>query len=615
VANVDVDIDINVHNNTTVALTEITNNVTHLHQAVARQEQQNNKWNASFKKLAKSALTHARAVGKVVATVAALASVSGPAASGLLATGKAIAAMGSASMRLLPLLAFIPALVAGFGLIKLTAKIAGPGLVAAFEPIVRVFQDADGNATKFAKSLQKIIGMNVKPLAQAFVKMNMPAIGAAMARISSAVNRVVVGFGQWANSAPGVEAIRKVSEATAWFVERIGPHVEKVAIAFGNLAGRAADPAFKAFSDIIIKILDRLAAWADSTTIEDITRALSDLSGYGQRLRQVFDVIRDIGRWLKEHEAGIKHFSDVVATAAIGIGIATGAVPAVVLGAVTLIINHWNQLKAPFLAAYTWVRGVIDAWQNDAGRIKIAEAIGRAWNAAKDAFELAIKDIGPKWTMLMTKLCEAWEQWAPLITMWWNSVGKGMFEGLAFALGALVVGMLAVSIVGAAMAKGIAQAFKVMVSIVLNVFGTIINGAAMAFGWMPGIGPKLQAAAAQFNRFRDQVNAAMAGIDPLKTIRVNAQVHLTVSGDRPGAQGGPGWTALGGATSWMQAAAQFAGAAASVSRTGGPTPVTATVNNTINLDGAPFRSYTDRAVMASERRTAWRDRNRRVRPA
>lgn len=609
-ASVDVDIDINVHNNTTVALTEITNNVTHVHQAVARQEQQNNKWNASFKKLAKSALAHARALGKVVALTAALASVSGPAVSGLLATGKAIAAVGKASAGLAPLLAFVPSLVGGMGLLVGTVKLVKPAFAQAFEPITRHFVDAEGNASAFTKKLQAAATLGVKPLAAEFVKLNMPAIEGGMMRIARQISLLVRGVLQWLNTARGMALIKTITEGTAAAFEMLQPKLKTLIINLGDLGTRAGGAGIKALAGIIGKILDKLTAWAANTTIEDINRALSDLSGYGIRLRQVFDVIRDIGRWLTAHEGSIKHFSDVVASAAIGIGIATGAVPAVVLGAVTLIINHWNQLKGPFVAAYGWVRGVIEAWQNDAGRIKVAEAIGRAWSAARDAFQLAIKDIGPKWQLLMSKLKEAWQEWAPLITAWWNGPGKAAFEGLAFALGSLIVVFAYVTIAAAGLAKGIAVAFKVMVSVVLNVFGTIINGAAMAFGWMPGIGPKLQAAASQFNKFRDQVNAAMAGIDPLKTIRVNAQVHLTVSGDRPGPQGGPGWTALGGATSWMAAAAQFA-AATGTSRTGGPTPVTATVNNTINLDGAPFRNYTDRAVLASERRTAWRDRNRR----
>ena len=41
----------------------------------------------------------------------------------------------------------------------------------------------------------------------------------------------------------------------------------------------------------------------------------------------------------------------------------------------------------------------------------------------------------------------------------------------------------------------------------------ILNAAASAFGWIPGIGPKLRDAQASFARFRDSVNASLQGIE------------------------------------------------------------------------------------------------------
>lgn len=46
--------------------------------------------------------------------------------------------------------------------------------------------------------------------------------------------------------------------------------------------------------------------------------------------------------------------------------------------------------------------------------------------------------------------------------------------------------------------KGLADAW-------LTVVGVILQGAADAFGWVPGVGPKLRAAASDFNTFHDQV--------------------------------------------------------------------------------------------------------------
>lgn len=68
------------------------------------------------------------------------------------------------------------------------------------------------------------------------------------------------------------------------------------------------------------------------------------------------------------------------------------------------------------------------------------------------------------------------------------------------------------------------DALRALVTAVLNFFGTMINGAAKAFSWMPGIGPKLEQAAKDFNTFRDRVNAALAGIHD-RIVTVHAQVR------------------------------------------------------------------------------------------
>lgn len=56
------------------------------------------------------------------------------------------------------------------------------------------------------------------------------------------------------------------------------------------------------------------------------------------------------------------------------------------------------------------------------------------------------------------------------------------------------------------------SSFAVVTSVVLGAFGMIINGAARAFGWVPGIGDKLKGAAEEFNKFAAKVNRALDDI-------------------------------------------------------------------------------------------------------
>jgi hypothetical protein len=61
-----------------------------------------------------------------------------------------------------------------------------------------------------------------------------------------------------------------------------------------------------------------------------------------------------------------------------------------------------------------------------------------------------------------------------------------------------------------------------MINFFLNFISITLEGAARAFGWIPGIGPKLKQAAAEFQRFRDDVNNWLDGIkNPTKHVYVD----------------------------------------------------------------------------------------------
>lgn len=68
-------------------------------------------------------------------------------------------------------------------------------------------------------------------------------------------------------------------------------------------------------------------------------------------------------------------------------------------------------------------------------------------------------------------------------------------------------------------------ALKLLVDTWFLVVGALVDGAAAAFGWVPGLGGKLKAAAKTFDTFRDDVNKALSGISG-KTVTINAQLAL-----------------------------------------------------------------------------------------
>jgi hypothetical protein len=58
----------------------------------------------------------------------------------------------------------------------------------------------------------------------------------------------------------------------------------------------------------------------------------------------------------------------------------------------------------------------------------------------------------------------------------------------------------------------VVDAFTWMTQRVLEHIGTLINAAAKAWYWVPGLGPKLEKAAADFNAFATKVNMALESI-------------------------------------------------------------------------------------------------------
>lgn len=70
----------------------------------------------------------------------------------------------------------------------------------------------------------------------------------------------------------------------------------------------------------------------------------------------------------------------------------------------------------------------------------------------------------------------------------------------------------------------------VVVNVVLNAFSMVLNGAAAAFSWVPGLGPKLQQAADKFKEFRDRVNNYLAGLQ--KDVNINVDINYRSRGEK-----------------------------------------------------------------------------------
>jgi hypothetical protein len=93
---------------------------------------------------------------------------------------------------------------------------------------------------------------------------------------------------------------------------------------------------------------------------------------------------------------------------------------------------------------------------------------------------------------------------------WMHSAdGQNLAEGIA----AVGYALLAVGEILGALTGFFKTAFAGMIIIALSAFDLLLQGAAKAFGWIPGIGPKLRQASAEFDDYAQRVNSALAGID------------------------------------------------------------------------------------------------------
>jgi hypothetical protein len=146
---------------------------------------------------------------------------------------------------------------------------------------------------------------------------------------------------------------------------------------------------------------------------------------------------------------------------------------------------------------------------------------------------------------------------------------------------------------------------------IIDKLGMIVHAAAAAFGWVPGIGPKLRAAAKNFDKFRNTVNSALAGIHD-KSVNVNVRYNgpATILGQRVA---GGSSSRIGGITAFAAGGTFGLALPGATSRTGGPTPVTVTagatnVSTAVYLDSAVIRSIARTEVNGSAATQAWRAR-------
>jgi TP901 family phage tail tape measure protein len=240
-----------------------------------------------------------------------------------------------------------------------------------------------------------------------------------------------------------------------------------------------------------------------------------------------------------------------------------------------MVSDLGGRLREVWDIAKGFAKDVGDAWDK-----YLSKPLGNLWNVINtkilpaiqefakmlaDAFVPRMKEaariigdmVGPIFEFLGKIINNQIIPALKIAAIWWQEHKKqlqpvidtlAVLAKILVIVGAIIVGVLAAALIGPVIAAF--AAVIAIIAIVVNAFTTLldiinwfvktslvylktwIDGAAKAFGWIPGIGPKLKEAAKDFDEFAARVNIALAEIKD-RDVAVRVKVTATdVNGKR-----------------------------------------------------------------------------------
>lgn len=368
--------------------------------------------------------------------------------------------------------------------------------------------------------------------------------------MSSVVNVIVTATNRTASvfAAMQRQMIRGIQNIQSRFVRLTGSSNAFVRALghVGNAGGAAAQLFVKSFGPIAIAGISSIAAELAAILIAALGAAVALGLGASVFALGIFAAAKSPpvkSAFKKFKETAAEAFKDLggpfqapIVRALDAAGKTAQKIAPQVFKMVAQAAPHLDQVNAGFLGMVERAMpGIGDALEKAALPIldKLGEKLPQLGTALKQFFQL-IADAGPQLTRVFAFLLDALNVVIVVLGGTINFAAKyfAYFIDMFQAIGRIAVEAWN-GIKGAAEAawnfikEGISGLRSVVVSVfsaitsaVLNFFGMIIDSAAKAFGWIPGLGPKLQAAAADFNNFKNQVNAALAAIDKHVTITI-----------------------------------------------------------------------------------------------
>lgn len=370
-----------------------------------------------------------------------------------------IAAIGSAALAALPVVLQLASGVASLGSAVITATPAFIGLGAGVGIAALALRGIFAEGSKARAALSPLGDMlsraaeagsaaaarGIRPLAEALRRVAQPVVTRFMEHVGAAANRVQREFLGWARSTQGVQTLRGILEPISASMERLAPHVSRVAIAFAQMLGRVMGVSMAMGTRGLAGALDWLAQKLDAVQADRVQAALSKL---GSTAMTVINAIRTVAGWIGKLVAAYRTYTTQFGLVADGLAVVAmvfGGPVATAIGAASLIIRHFDQIKA----AWERLRG---AFQGGGGGGPMATALQNMRAAAatvlpqlrvmfgqiRDAVWPVLKEIGaiikndviPTFSELMRAL-------APIQRWFMSVIGPVVASALANLLGIL----------------------------------------------------------------------------------------------------------------------------------------------------------------------------------
>jgi hypothetical protein len=434
-----------------------------------------------------------RTVAGATGKVAAFASLVGPLVSGVVGVGKALAVAGQGVAGLAPLIAFAPSMIGGWKFLKWTIAGIGKQMGEELKPLGKDFQQLQVDAGKLASD-------GVAKVGEEFKRANFPAIREAMTDIGRSINDQIKFFGKWVNGAQGVKFVGDTVLGVDDAFNRAAPSITRVAIALGELANRAnVRFQLQMLGDDVARLADRFAGWLDSVSARDVTQALSDVGDAFAKVRDTFVFLRDVGRWMGENEGKVRAFSDALAVLGIALGAFTGNPLAVVVGGLTLLINHWDTVKSRLSGASGWWSATWSAIANDPSVQSIWQSLKDIATTVKGDLQAAWNQLRPALAQIAAAAADLWQKLGPMVAQFFRdpNVVAGI-RAIATAVAAVAVAFVAFSVAAAAAVAAVSAGLTGFVAWFTGTFVRgVLGGLATligAFGaWLVSMGKTVQA--------------------------------------------------------------------------------------------------------------------------